>query len=76
MPPAFSVLSTTVALYLGTKGSSIREQQVVRKFLVQKLSLIPIGKPSKGPFIYYVSTFFNPPQNFHEFFEQLFLSMY
>ena len=28
---------------------------------------------SKGPFIYYVSTFFHQPHNFHEFFEQFFV---
>ena len=30
---------------------------------------------TKGPFIYYVSTFFYQPQRFHEFFEQCFSSL-
>jgi hypothetical protein len=39
---------TTVALYVGIKFSSIFEAQVVRIPLVQKLSLMATGIPSRG----------------------------
>ncbi len=47
--PSASRRATTVALYDGTKDSSILEAHVVRTPLVQKLSFTAIGIPAKRP---------------------------
>src|SRR5690349_12115337 len=48
IPDAFS-FSTTVASYGDTKLSSMREPQLVRTPLVQKMSLCASGSPVSGP---------------------------
>src|SRR5947207_3035169 len=47
--PAASSFFTTVASYGARKFSSMRDEQVVVPKLVQRLSLMAIGTPVKGP---------------------------
>src|SRR5688572_7867193 len=51
--PAASSLETAVASYGGMKLSRMRDDAVVRRPLVQRLSLSAIGTPASGAFIHF-----------------------
>ena len=50
----------------GLRGEDLGEVSVVTTAVAAEVS-------SKGPFIYYVSTFLYQPQHFHKFFENFLL---
>src|SRR5262249_35029433 len=56
--PACSSFWTTVASYGARKFSSIFDEQVVRPYVVQRLSFSAIGTPASGPVVFPASTAF------------------